>query len=388
MSGFVWQYPAALIALAGVVVPLIIHLLDRGSARQLDFAPLYLLDDLPRASLRRLRLRERLLWLLRSLLVATAAMLLALPALRPALVPAQAWLLVEPGLEDEVDATLELLSQRWEIDPGEIEVRWLEPGFAVWTTPPQERQHGIFWDVLLAADTRLSAGARLAVIADPQADDLGPVRPRLSRSVEWLTTGADDRLSPPGENVPSLAVYVDAAPARSDLIPILTAAVAAWQRGLDAAVVMVDAPAGADWILYAPAGALPEAVEQAVAQGALLLTDSPASGGAPATSGHVLGRERIGSGLWLRQPQDWTALLAGSRDFAFPLRLWRDLGAARLEPLPRGIAITADQATAATGAVQREPTPHSLAPFLGMLLLWLLALERWFSGRVAAGRKS
>ena len=83
MSAVIWQYPAALIALAGLLVPLVIHLLDRGSARQLDFAPLYLLQELPRASLRRLRLRERLLWLLRSLLVATAALLLASPALRP-----------------------------------------------------------------------------------------------------------------------------------------------------------------------------------------------------------------------------------------------------------------------------------------------------------------
>jgi len=388
MSGFVWQYPAALIALIGVVVPLIIHLLDRGSARQLDFAPLHLLEDLPRASLRRLRLRERLLWLLRSLLVAIAAILLASPALRPAPLAAQAWLLVQPGLEEAVDASVASLSQRWGIDPGAIDVRWLEPGFAPSSIPAQARERGDFWGVLLAADTRLSPGARLAVIANPRAADLGPVRPRLSRPVEWLTSGEYSGSTPPGENGPSLAVYVDAAPSRSALIPVLTAAVDAWRRGLGAAVDIVDEPAHADWILYAPAGALPEAVEDAVAGGALLLTDSPAFAKSAATSSSEFGRRRIGSGLWLRQPQDWTALVAGSGDFAFPLRLWRDLGAARLASLPPGIAIPREQAAPVSGAAPRAAPPHSLTPILGVLLLWLLALERWLSGRIAAGRRS
>ncbi|MDH3945760.1 MAG: BatA domain-containing protein, partial [Chromatiales bacterium] len=189
MSAVIWQYPAALIALAGLLVPLVIHLLDRGSARQLDFAPLYLLQELPRASLRRLRLRERLLWLLRSLLVATAALLLASPALRPEPVAAQAWLLVQPGLAEQVEPSLERLSRQWGIEPGAIEVRWLDPELAPLSEPARQRRAGDLWGALLAADTRLPASARLAVIADPHADDLGPVRPRLSRAVKWLTSG-------------------------------------------------------------------------------------------------------------------------------------------------------------------------------------------------------
>ena len=388
MSAVIWQYPAALIALAGLLVPLVIHLLDRGSTRQLDFAPLYLLQELPRASLRRLRLRERLLWLLRSLLVATAALLLASPALRPEPAAAQAWLLVQPGLAEQVDPSLERLSRQWGIEPGAIEVRWLDPELAPLSQPARKRRAGDLWGALLAADTRLPASARLAVIADPHADDLGPVRPRLSRAVEWLTSGTRNVRSPAGENALPLSVFVAAAPERSSLAPVLTAVVTAWQQGLDATVVMTDEPAAADWILYAPAADLPEKIVAAVTSGALLLTDTPAVDGMVANSRPNTERRRLGAGLWLRRAEDWTALApaAGAGDSAFPLRLWHELRSARLDPLPPGIEIEASQAAPASGAEPRAGPAHSLATTLGALLLWLLALERWLSARFAAGR--
>jgi hypothetical protein len=299
-------------------------------------------------------------------------------------VAAQAWLLVQPGLAEQVEPSLERLSRQWGIEPGAIEVRWLDPELAPLSEPARQRRAGDLWGALLAADTRLPASARLAVIADPHADDLGPVRPRLSRAVEWLTSGTRSAGSPSGENALPLSVFVDAAPERSSLAPVLTAVVTAWQQGLDATVVMTDEPAAADWILYAPAADLPEAIVAAVTSGALLLTDTPAVDGMVANSRPNTERRRLGAGLWLHRAEDWTALAPG--DSNFPLRLWRELRFARLDPLPPGIQIEASQAAPASGAEPRAGPAYSLATTLGALLLWLLALERWLSARFAAGR--
>ena len=149
---------------------------------------------------------------------------------------------------------------------------------------------------------------------------------------------------------------------------------------------MTDEPAAADWILYAPAADLPEEIVAAVTSGALLLTDTPAVDGMVANSRPNTERRRLGAGLWLRRAEDWTALAPG--DSNFPLRIWRELRSARLDPLPPGIEIEASQAAPASGAEPRAGPAQSLATTLGALLLWLLALERWLSARFAAGRMS
>ncbi len=380
MSGFVWQYPAALVALSGVLLPLIIHLLDRGSRRQLDFAPLYLLEELPRASLRRLRLRERLLWLLRTLLIVLAAALLAAPALRPERVPANAWLLVQSGLGESAGKSVERLAEKWQIEPEAIETRWLAPGFARLADRPEPPEQHNPWGLLLAADMQLSATARLAVLAHPLATELGPVRPRLSRPVEWLAARAERPSPGIAEDGIGLRVYVGATDGRGELVPLLHAVVTAWRRALNIGVSVVADPAAADWILFAGDGELAGEVEAAVRGGALAITDSPGSAGA---YGEEPVRRRLGAGLWLHEPHEWSPEM---RELS--LGLWSELSGARLEPLPVGVAVNPNQARPGSGADLRVSPPRSLGGLFGALLLWLLAAERWLSSRVSPGRES
>ncbi len=378
MSGFFWQYPVALVALTGALLPLIIHLLDRGSRRQLDFAPCYLLEELPRASLRRFRLRERLLWLLRTLLIVLAAALLAAPAIRPERVTARAWLLVQPGFGESAGKSVVRLAEKWQIEPGAIETRWLAPGFARLADRPEPSEQRDTWGLLLAADVQLSATTRLAVLAHPFAAELGPVRPRLSRAVEWLADRADRPSPGVAEDGVGLRVYVGAVDGRGDLVPLLHAVVTAWRRALNVPVSVVEDPAAADWILFAGGGELTGEVEAAVRRGALAITDSPGSAGAYVKEPD---RRRLGAGLWLREPHEWSPemreLSAG---------LWSELAGARLEPLPVGVAVDPDQARPGSGADPRISPPRSLGGLFGVLLLWLLAAERWLSSRASPGR--
>ncbi|GJM43645.1 MAG: hypothetical protein DHS20C21_04870 [Gemmatimonadota bacterium] len=73
--------PWLLFGLLGAGVPLVIHLLSRRTAQRVDFSSLEFLRDLERKSMRRLRVRQWLLLLLRMLLVAALALAMARPTL-------------------------------------------------------------------------------------------------------------------------------------------------------------------------------------------------------------------------------------------------------------------------------------------------------------------
>jgi hypothetical protein len=73
--------PWLLLGLLGTSVPLVIHLLSRRTARRQEFSTLEFLRDLERRSMRRLRVRQLLLLVLRMALVAMVALAMARPTL-------------------------------------------------------------------------------------------------------------------------------------------------------------------------------------------------------------------------------------------------------------------------------------------------------------------
>lgn len=73
--------PWLLLGLLGASVPLVIHLLSRRTARREDFSTLEFLRDLERKSMRKLRVRQLLLLVVRMLLVACLAFAMARPTL-------------------------------------------------------------------------------------------------------------------------------------------------------------------------------------------------------------------------------------------------------------------------------------------------------------------
>jgi len=74
--------PWLLLGLLGTSVPLVIHLLSRRTARRQEFSTLEFLRDLERRSMRRLRVRQLLLLVVRMLLIAAVAIAMARPTIQ------------------------------------------------------------------------------------------------------------------------------------------------------------------------------------------------------------------------------------------------------------------------------------------------------------------
>jgi hypothetical protein len=73
--------PFLLFGLLGMAVPVLIHLLSRRTARRVEFSSLEFLRNLERKSMRRVRVRQLLLLLVRMLIVACVALAMARPTL-------------------------------------------------------------------------------------------------------------------------------------------------------------------------------------------------------------------------------------------------------------------------------------------------------------------
>jgi hypothetical protein len=73
--------PLLLVGLLGMAVPVLIHLLSRRTARQVEFSSLDFLRRLERRSLRRVRIRQILLLIVRMAIIAAVSMAMARPAL-------------------------------------------------------------------------------------------------------------------------------------------------------------------------------------------------------------------------------------------------------------------------------------------------------------------
>ncbi|HZJ72193.1 MAG TPA: BatA and WFA domain-containing protein, partial [Planctomycetota bacterium] len=74
--------PFFLFGLAAAAIPIVIHLFTRRQPREVRFSSLEFLSEVHQSEIRRLKLRQWLLLLLRALAVAALAMAMARPALR------------------------------------------------------------------------------------------------------------------------------------------------------------------------------------------------------------------------------------------------------------------------------------------------------------------
>jgi len=185
--------PAALLAAAGMIVPILLHLW-RPPARTIHLGSLRFLQTVPGRRLRDLRWRDRLLLLLRVALLLTLAALLAGPRWIDRNDGPQRWALLAPNalLEGPTQqAWRELLAEGYQ-------PRRLASGFpgADATTPRTSDDLLDVWSLLREADARVPAGSKLVVFAPPRASFLRGARPALAHSdVRWIaTTARDDSL--------------------------------------------------------------------------------------------------------------------------------------------------------------------------------------------------
>lgn len=181
-------WPLALIGLLALAIPLAIHLLQRGHHATVAIATAQFVPSEYRPQWRLRRLRERWLWLLRSLLLIAAVILVAEPFTteQAATADGPAITLVSPAVDAATARGLV---------PGDADLRWLAPGFpSLDESAPDWRPRQLLGKVW-HAEKMLPSNRPLRVIAPARSAELGSVRPRFARDIQWIDA-ADTLLAP------------------------------------------------------------------------------------------------------------------------------------------------------------------------------------------------
>jgi hypothetical protein len=377
--------PAALAALAALLLPLLIHLARRSEQRPTDFAALRWLRQKPKPR-HRIRFDEWPLLILRLLLLALLAVWLAKPVLFGSASEAP-WVAVMPG----IDAA----QARAAVDDDKARLHWLAPGFPALDQPPPAAAPLPFASLLRQLDSELPAPVKLSVVVPEQLQGADAQRPRLSRTVEWkVLSGAMPTRKPAATNTPALTVRY--AQDREAGLRYLRAAAAAWQPAattpaFDAAPIQQALPAQARHLVWLAPGPLPAAIGEWVRQGgtALLATeteyDFPAAKtvywrdqvGAPLVEGAALGRGRVLRFTRVFSPAAMPQLLEPE----FPRNL-RSLFAA---PVSAPARVAARDYAPMTGGASYAQPPRDLQPWLALLIAAMLLVERWLATRRSRG---
>lgn len=371
--------PAGLAALAALVLPLVIHIARRSDQRPTDFAALRWLSERPRPRAR-LRLDELALLGLRLLLLGLVALYLARPAL-PGLTSARDPVVVIPG----ADPT------RSGLAPADLAAaRWLAPGF------PRVSQGTVgaaqpVASLLRELDAAVPPGARLTLVAPAIVQGGDGERPRLAHPVRWIITpGAMAERPAAAAPVPRVALRHDGDHAgEARYLRAALAAIAPQDGARDVAGLAAPLPAPSRVLIRLAGGSLPQPVGQFVRSGGTVLVSADATlpaGTGPAivlwsaAAGEPLVEARgLGGGRVLRftralRPADMPALL----DSDFPLRLRAVL--APLAPAPARV-MARDLVPLPGGASGYAPPLTDLRPWLALLIVVVLLIERWLATR-------
>lgn len=374
--------PAALAALAALLVPLAIHLQRRPEQRVQEFAALRWVSERVRPR-QRLRLTEWLLLLLRLLLVAGLALWLAQPVWLEYAPRGRDWILVAPGVDP---AALPAAAR----DAG-AERRWLAPGFPPLDTPPPAGPVPVA-SLLRDLDTRLRPEQGVAVWVPRELAGLDAERVRLSRPVRWHVADVPAVAPAPLSTPAPVPVALRHADAAEPALRFVDAALAAWnarepdRHVVDRGGTDVPVPETTRWLLWLGPEP-PREVQEWVLRGGHALVLPPASSAAAAAPAgplaierRVLGRGQIVSANLPLLPAYWPDLL----EPRFPDTLRRLL---QEEPAPpdRGDATTL---APRSGAERLPPPAHPLADALALAIALLLLAERVLAALVAARKRA
>ncbi|SDR15307.1 BatA domain-containing protein [Pseudoxanthomonas sp. CF125] len=376
--------PAALAALAALLLPLLIHLARRSEQRPTDFAALRWLRQKLKPR-HRVRFDEWPLLVARLLLLALLAVWLAKPVLFGSAGEAP-WVAVMPG----IDAA----QARAAIDDDKARLHWLAPGFPALDQPSPATAALPFASLLRQLDSELPAAVKLSVLVPEQLQGADAERPQLSRTVEWkVLAGAMPAPKPFAAGAQALTVRY--AQDREDGLRYLRAAASAWRPSTTAAFAAAPTtqalPADTQHLVWLAPGPLPVAVADLIRRGgtALLSADTeykfPASTtvywrdevGAPLVEGAALGRGRVLRFTRTFAPATIPQLLQPD----FPRNL-RNLFAS---PAPVPARVAARDYAPITGGMSYAQPPRDLRPWLALLIAALLLTERWLATRRVRG---
>lgn len=371
--------PAALAALAALIVPLIIHIARRSEQQPTDFAALRWLRQKPRPR-SRLRFDEWPLLLLRLALLILLALWLAQPVLFGAGGKTR-YVAVAPGAD--------LAQARAAAGEGAT-LHWLAPGFPDVKQPKPESGAPLA-SLVRQLDADLPPGASLTIVVPQVIEGADAERPRLSRTVDWrIVAGAMPATPAAVPPVRALSIRSDAGLGAG--VRYLRAAAFAWQpagREADVEIAALDAalPKTTRALVWLGAGTLPAALLQWVEAGgtAIIAADAQFPEDAPRA---VLWRDDLGRPLAEARPLGAGRLMRFTRRLApsempellqpdFPVRL-----RALFDPLPTAPsrASSVDYAPL-TGGRSYVQAPQDIRPWLALLIGGLLLIERWVATR-------
>lgn len=371
-----WLAPAALAALAALLLPLALHLARRRQQPQtVLFAALQWLGT-PQRPQRRWRIVDPWLLLVRLALLAAVIAALAQPVLH-GIDDSTHWELVVPGADIAAIAWRDPASER----------RWLAPGFPALETSATAAiaspAPGATASLLREADALLPPSAALTVHVPAVLDGLDGARITLGRDVGWQVRAADvaiDEAQPP----PPPRVAVAGAAVDDPRLRYLDAAHAAWHADASTMPRLTGSAVlpGTDALLWLSDEPLPPHLHDWLATGGRVLALSTTTTDADASmallwqgrGGATLRAMRIARGRLQRLdcplvPECLPELL----DAGFPhlLRGW--LAGDGADGPARA---PASHLAPRRGDLAPSPPGLPLAPWLALLAALLFVLER------------
>ena len=369
--------PLGLFALAGVLVPLLIHLIRQPEHKVIDFPALRWLRESMRPR-RRLRFDDPWLLVLRVGLLALLALLLAMPVLNGDWRGPRHWIALGDGVDlDAARRALAGTTAGW---------RWLAPGFpAVDGDRPASPQP--FASLLGECDASLSSGDQLTVLVPAELDGLDAERIRLVHAVDWRVVAARGEAKAGITETPRhVALRHDSDHARA--LHYLRAALAAWESSEAGRWRIDDQPVGAagdpgtDWLIWVGRD-LPDALIPWIERGGRVLHAGTATPGdeivwRDAAGISLASERRVGAGRVISLLQPLTpASVPELFDAGFP---------ARLRSLLEGKPAAPTRALAdGVRPLQVESAPivatTSLLPILGLLIALVFLAERFMATR-------
>lgn len=359
--------PLGLLTLAGVLVPLLLHLARRSDGVVVPFAALKWLEAAPRPKAR-VRFDEVPLLLVRMLLLAVLALLIAQPVWRD-------WVADRPVVA--VVPGVDLVEAR-------ARVAGLEGARAVWLAPgwpafgDDVPAPGATASLLRALDAGLAPGTALTVFVPDPVGGLDGGVIALSRLVTWEALGSSAPLTQAAGARPKWSVRV--ASASAPAARWFRASAAALGRPVEVADLDAPLPALTSPMIWLDEGPLPARVNAWVEAGGVALVSSQIEGavpiwqgadGTPVALGLGVGRGRLLHLGPTLEPAAFPMLLEPD----FPVRL-----AALLEgPMASPQTAPAELVRPVAGGPAPVLTGVDLSPALALLLALLWLIERWLA---------
>jgi len=194
-------YPIGLMAFAGLIIPLVIHLWNVKQGKTLKIGSIALLGESSRASAKSFKLNDWLLFVLRCILLILLAFLLAQPYFKEitSISNKTGWILVDKSIFPQVfkahNTTIDSLLKKG------YEIHDFNPGFvqlSIKDTASNTAKPGdtlSYSTLLMAANQNIPSGASVYLFASRRLNRVGNELPAIHYQLNWIPFNQADTLS-------------------------------------------------------------------------------------------------------------------------------------------------------------------------------------------------